>query len=453
MKNKGLVFILDGLGDRSCPQLGGRTPLQAAETPTLDGLAQRHQCGMMDPLTPDLPVDTHTGVGILFGLPPAEAARLRRGPVEAAGLGLDVRPGDILLRANFACVEKSARGWRILDRRAGRIRDQVESLCAALQDLEVGPGITASVHPATQHRAVAQLRGDRLSAQVSDTDPGGQAVHLGILDAVPENAGAQSTADAINRLTRRAHELLRDHPVNTARVKRGQVAANGLILRSAGVHQLLQSRFSHLGLKVAAVAGETTVLGLAKLLDFHCYSSSRFTSLPDTDLGEKLRVAAQALESHDLVFVHIKGTDTAAHDKNPRLKAAFIGRFDRALGRLDLGGSVVGVCADHSTDSLSGEHTGDPVPVLLGGPGGRRDGVRCYNEADCMAGALGRVTAEEYLTQVLDAMGALDHPPPGNRADAGGRTDAGMAAVEAAETPNTAPKTRPARRARRAQRA
>lgn len=423
MKRKGLVFILDGLGDRPCPQLGGRTPLQAAETPTLDGLAQRHQCGMMDPLTPNLPVDTHTGVGILFGLPPAEAGRLRRGPVEAAGLGLDFRPGDILLRANFACVERGARGLRIRDRRAGRIRDQVESLCAVLQDLEVGPGITASVHPATQHRAVARLRGDGLSAQVSDTDPGGQAMHLGILDAVPENAGAQSTADAVNRLTRRAHELLRHHPVNTARVERGQVAANGLILRSAGVHQPLQSRLSHLGLKVAAVAGETTVLGLAKLLDFHCYSNPRFTSLPDTDLGEKLRAAAEALESHDLVFVHIKGTDTAAHDKNPRLKADFISRFDRALGRLDLGGSVVGVCADHSTDSLSGEHTGDPVPVLVGGPGGRRDGVSRYNEADCTAGALGRVTAEAYLTQVLDAMGALDHPP-GNRADAGRRPDA-----------------------------
>lgn len=453
MKSKGLVFILDGLGDRPCPQLGGRTPLQAAETPTLDGLAQRHQCGIMDPLTPNLPVGTHTGVGILFGLPPAEAARLRRGPVEAAGLGLDFRPGDILLRANFACVEKGARGLRILDRRAGRIRDQVESLCAVLQDLEVGPGITASVHPATQHRAVAQLRGDRLSAQISDTDPGGRAMHLGILDAVPENAAAQSTADAVNRLTRRAHERLRHHPVNTARVERGQVAANGLLFRSAGVHQLLQSRLSHLGLKVAAVAGETTVLGLAGLLDFRCYSSSRFTSLPDTDLGEKLRTAARALESHDLVFVHIKGTDTAAHDKNPRLKADFIGRFDRALGRLDLGGSVVGVCADHSTDSLSGEHTGDPVPVLVGGPGGRRDAVSRYDEANCMAGALGRITAEQYLTRVLEAMGALD-PPPDSRAEAGRRPDAPSAAaataVEAAETPKTAPKTQRAQRAQRA---
>jgi len=434
------VFILDGLGDRPCPQLGGRTPLQAARTPTLDGLAQRHQCGIMDPLMPNRPVSTHTGIGILFGLPPAEAARLRRGPVEAAGLGLDFRPGDILLRANFACVEQGARGLRILDRRAGRIRDQVEPLCAVLQDLEVGPGITASVHAATQHRAVVRLRGDGLSAQVSDTDPGGQAMHLGILDAAPENAGAQSTADAINRLTRRAHQLLRDHPVNTARVAQGQPAANALILRSAGVHQLLQTRLSHWGLKVAAVAGEVTVLGLAKLLNFHCHSSSRFTALPDTDLGEKLRVAVEALKSHDLVFVHIKGTDTAAHDKNPRLKADFIGRFDRALGRLDLGGNVVGVCADHCTDSLSGEHTGDPVPVLLVSPGGRRDEVSRYNETDCTAGALGRITAEEYLTRVLEAMGEIDNHSPGGRADAQPPCATGTGPVEAAETANTAPK-------------
>ena len=425
MKTTGLVFILDGLGDRPCPQLGSKTPLEAAKTPILDQLAAQHQCGMMDPLMPGMPVDTHTGVGILFGLPPREAIRLRRGPIEAAGIGLELQPGDVLWRANLASVEQigqagAAQNYRILDRRAGRIRDEVETLCVALKDLEVAPGIIASLHPATQHRAVLRLRGEGLSAEVSDTDPGGNDIGRGILKAAPTStaagtlAAAQATADAVNAFTHRAHEILKNHPVNAARIKQGQPAANGIIVRSAGRYQPLKNLLSGLGLKVAAVAGEMTILGLARLFDFHCHSSPRFTSLPDTDLGEKLRVAREALTRNDLVFVHIKGTDTAAHDKDPMLKSEFIARFDQELGKIkrDLADTVIAVCADHSTDSVRGEHNGDPVPVLLCNPAGRRDSVRAYNETDCVAGALGRITAQGFLTSVLDAMGALDNCKP-----------------------------------------
>ncbi len=424
MKTKGLVFILDGLGDRPCPQLGGKTPLEAAPTPTLDQLARDNQCGMMDPLMPGMPVDTQTGVGILFGLPPGEAVCLRRGPIEAAGVGLELQPGDIVLRANFAWVEKRLRGsqgsqgFQILDRRAGRIDgEEAGRLCAALQAMEVAPGIIAGLYPATQHRAVLRLRGAGLSAQVSDTDPGGADIARGILEAAPDPdpasaTSARATADALNHFTRRAHAILEPHPVNAARVKRGEPAANGVILRSAGIHRPVKNRLSRLGLKVAVVAGEMTILGLARLFDFHCCNSPRFTSLPDTDLAEKLRIARAALVDHDLVFVHIKGTDTAAHDKNPALKAEFIGRFDRELGEVDLGDAIVGLCADHSTDSVRGEHNGDPVPVLIRNPAGRRDRVGAYNETDCVAGALGRITAQGFLTTVLDAMGALDNYQP-----------------------------------------
>ena len=357
----------------------------------------------------------------------------------------------------------------------------MDELCAALQALEVGDrsdAITAALHPATQHRAVARLRGRgcELSAQVTDTDPGGDAIARGVLAAEPRDSSdgaadpdaqrdsadaaaapaAQRTADAINRLTARAFEILRAHPLNAARAARGLPVANGLILRSAGAHRQLRSRLTARGLKVAVVAGETTVLGLGKLLGFHARSDPRFTSLPDTDLAAKLRAATDALASHDLVFVHIKGTDTAAHDRNPRLKSAFIARFDRALAALDLRRTVIGVCADHATDSNTGEHNPDPVPVLLaipgddGGDDGAGDGVGDdtdgdgagdsnvdrgdgfgddgdgagfgggagddgagdddrnpgYNETDCATGPLGRITAETYLDRVLDALGA-----------------------------------------------
>ncbi len=418
--HKGLVFILDGLGDRPCPSLRHQTPLQAAATPTLDQLARRSQCGMMDALMPGIAVETHTGVGILFGLAPAAAAGLRRGPIEAAGIGLTTRHGDILLRANFASVEKTANGYRILDRRAGRIDAQAVDLCAALQEIEVGPGITASLHAATQHRAVLALRGDGLSAQISDTDPGGSG-HMRILDSAPkpgpgaleaEQRAARAAAEALNRFTHRAFDILARHPVNATRAGRGLCAADGVIARSAGASQPLSNLLSRLNLDVAVVAAESTILGLAKLFGFTCCSSPTFTALPDTDLAGKLRLAMAAVDEHDLVFVHIKGTDTAAHDKNPALKAEFIARFDRELAAVDLGEIRVALCADHSTDSISGEHNGDSVPVLLRNLAGRRDAVQRYNETDCVAGALGRITAQGFLTTLLDSMGAFagHHP-------------------------------------------
>ena len=445
---KGLIFILDGLGDRPCASLGGKTPLEAAATPNLDKLAAAGVCGMMDPYAPGVAVDTHTGVGILFGLPPAAALRLRRGPIEAAGLGREFADGDVLLRANFATVEhadgdaaqaqntarqsandaaNAPNQYRIVDRRAGRIdAESAAELCAALRDMQVAPGVTAKLHPATGHRAVLQLRGANLSAEISDTDPGGQHMARGILPAKPLDAAAnapaaRATAAAVNRFTDQAYDALNQHPLNRARVRRGLSPANGILLRSAGLQQSLQSLPRQLGLTTGAVAGEKTILGLARLLQFNIYTDARFTSLPRTDLHMKLQTAATALAKNDLVFVHIKGTDIAAHDRDPQCKADVIHRFDGELGRLlaelsaadeaapvHMNNLVIGITADHSTDSNSGEHTGDPVPVLIHSRGGRRDRGARYGETDCMHGGLGRITARNFLRLILDAMNVRD---------------------------------------------
>jgi 2,3-bisphosphoglycerate-independent phosphoglycerate mutase len=412
---KGLVIILDGLGDRPCPELNGLTPLEFADTPTLDQLSATHQSGLMDPLLAGLPVDTHTGVGILFGLPPSEAAYLCRGPIEAAGIGLDLEFGDLLFRANLATTSLHDHHFSIIDRRAGRISTEVNELCQALQNIDVGYGILASLFPATQHRCVLRLRGPQLSAKISDTDPGGKNVESGILVSQAEfsdDSTAKHTAAAVNRFTEIAHQILNSHPVNLQRVNAGLQPANGVITRGVGAHQDFKNILSYLNLKVAVVAGESTILGLGKLFNFTCLTDTSFTSLPDTDLDRKLSFAKQALKTHDLVYLHIKGTDTAAHDRNPRAKADLIARFDQSLGLIDLDEVVVGICADHSTDSFRGEHNGDPVPILIKNPLGRKDKVDQFNETECTLGGLGRLTAQSFLTSILDAMGCLSNYKP-----------------------------------------
>ncbi|MCP4042757.1 MAG: 2,3-bisphosphoglycerate-independent phosphoglycerate mutase [Gammaproteobacteria bacterium] len=409
-KNKGLIVILDGLGDLAIASLGGLTPLEAAVTPNLDRLAAAGVCGMTDPLIPGVPVATHTGVGVLMGLSPRDALRLSRGPVEAAGIGLSIQPGDVALRCNFATLEPEGDGFSILDRRAGRIQESMDKLAMAVNNIPLGHGITATVRPATQHRAVLRLAGPGLSSAVSDTDPGAGVMPGRLLTSYPsksEDSSGVKTTEVLNRFVREAYERLNGHPVNLERIGRGLPPANGLITRGAGTIRNLRNIIHHIGLNAAVVAGERTVLGLAQLFNYTALSDERFTSLFDTDVEAKVETALEAMEQHDLVFIHIKAPDICSHDFNPEGKKEFLERADSALAPLLSGEYVVGVTGDHSTDSNTGRHCGDPVPTLFYSPNGRRDGCNRFGESTCMGGGLGRISSTAFLAGLLDAMGYM----------------------------------------------
>lgn len=407
---KAVIVILDGLGDRPCRALDGATPLEAAAIPNLDRLAGSGLCGLVDPLFPGVTVGTHTGTALLLGLPVREVPLLARGPVEAAGIGVPLRSGDIAVRCNFATLENIEGALVVLDRRAGRISEGTQELAALLQDVDLGNGVRASLYPATQHRAVLRLSGANLSAVISDTDPdsgGGPAPVLTSRPLIPEDERAALTAEAVNRFLQVAHVRLRDAGVNEIRRRQGLLPADGVITRGAGKLEPLHSLVNRYGLKTAVVAAEDTVIGLARLFGYHAVQQPSFTALPDTDLAAKVAAAGEALAGHDLVFLHVKGPDISAHDRHPEEKRALLERFDRELGQLLDQGHVIAVTGDHSTDSNTGCHCGDPVPALLHVPAGRRDFCSQFSESGCLNGGLGRVTATGFLVSTLDAMGML----------------------------------------------
>jgi len=421
-RRKGLILILDGLGDRPSPELAGLTPLEAASTPNLDYLTAGGICGLVDPLSPGVPVGTHTGTAILLGLAPRNALALARGPVEAAGIGLDAAPGDVLLRCNFATVERRGSRLSILDRRAGRIRERTHELAAAIDGVALGQGqIQVGFRPATQHRAVLRLRGPNLSPKITDTDPGSRFAELGVLESHPSDPASPSaafTASVLNELTSIAHALLTTHAVNRERSARGSPPANGIICRSPGLVTPYRTIVGELGLKAAVVAGERTVLGLARMFQYNPIVQAGFTSLPNTDIDAKISAALTAAQDHDLIFLHIKGPDICAHDLDPNGKKNLIERVDKAIAPLvDLSDPelVIGVTGDHSTDSNTGRHSGDPVPSLLYAPLGRRDAQREFGEQSCMSGGMGRISGAGFLCGMLDAMNLLPNYSPALR--------------------------------------
>ena len=221
MNRKALILILDGLGDRPIVEFGRKTPLEKAHTPFFDQLATQGMCAMVHPLTPGVPVSTHTGMALLMGLPPKAAMSLPRGPVEAAGIDLPSQPGDIILRCNFAHLEADKKGLKVLDRRAGRINQDTESLAQALQDIKLPYGIKAGFYPTTQHRAVLHLQGDNLSSQITDTDrtllspayvQTCKALSDNLSDTVNDTfsnkKAAQQTAEAVNSFIHQAETSL-----------------------------------------------------------------------------------------------------------------------------------------------------------------------------------------------------------------------------------------------------
>ncbi len=405
---KGLVIILDGMGDDPSPELKGRTPLQAAYTPVLDRLVQDGLCGVTDPLRPGQPVDTPTGTSVLLGVPPEQADALARGPVEAAGVGLHVQPGDVVIRCNFATLERNGGGgFVIMDRRAGRIREGTDELAAAVGHLDLGDGVVATVWPASQHRGVVRLRGPGLSPAITDTDPGISAGPASILPCralEPSDPDASRTATAVNRLLERSFPILDAHPVNARRRAADRPPATGLITRGSGRVTALDSAVTDAGLDTTLVAGERTVIGLGRLLDFEVVTEPGFDGLPGTDLSGKVAATAAALERSDLVYLHIKAPDIHAHDRNPLGKVRSLERVDAALAALPMNDVVVAVCGDHCTSSATGDHTGEPVPAILSVPGGPRDDCDIFDEEHCARGGLGRLPAASFVRRVLEAM-------------------------------------------------
>ena len=405
---KGLMLIIDGLGDRPVDELGGLTPLEAADTPCFDMLASGGITGLMDPLSPGIRVGTDVGHLALFGYNPLKVY-WGRGPIEAVGIGIDLKPGDVALRCNFATLDERR---IVTDRRAGRIRNTSE-LAAALDGMDVGDGVSITFRPATEHRAVLVLSGDRLSSEITNSDPGPANEGMPLRQVEPKQSEgplAEKTARAVNEFVRKSHEILRGHAINVERTRNGLSPANVVITRGAGMAVKMRSITDRFDIKGCCISGESTVVGIARMSGFQTVTNEKLTANTDTDLDEKARLTIEALRDNDFVVTHVKAADLMAHDGKPLGKKAFIERTDGMLKKIidgldNAGETLISVTADHSTPCSIREHSADPVPVFIHGQGVLVDEVSAFGERACARGGLCRIRANDFLLSLFDLMG------------------------------------------------
>lgn len=396
---RSLYLIIDGLGDEPNEALQGRTPLEAASTPTLDVLAAVGQQGRVVLDWSSAHPNTADAMALLLGMD-VGVGDVGRGLLEAMGSGASIPRPSVVLRGNLATLGEDG---VLSDRRAGRIRGAAE-LLQRLQRVPLEGGIRGSIVPGHEHRVTVVLHGDGLSAEISDTDPGNQAPVWTprVATSLDGTVEADRTARALNQLLRLAALQLANHPVNVARAAKGLPVANCVITRGPAhtddLAEIPSSKHS-----AAVVSGCRTVLGAARLQGMHVVTGPRMTGSLDTDLDAKFAAVESLLSSWNTVVLHVKGADVAAHDKRPLAKRDYLERVDAALGsslrRLEARGDDlrVLVTADHGTSSVTGVHLYDPAPVLLSSWSGAMDQSVPFTERSSEAGALGSVSAGTLL--------------------------------------------------------
>jgi len=397
-RQKILLVIFDGLGDRPVTELGHKTPLEAALKPNLDWFAANGVNGLLDPIAPGIRPGSDTSHLALFGYDPL-AVYTGRGPFEAAGVGIDLAKGDVAFRCNFATVDEDL---RLVDRRAGRIKEGTQDLAKALDGIKLGR-VKSIFRAGTEHRAVLVLRGKGLSPKVTDTDPHEEGQK--ILSSEPLEPKAKATAKAVNAFTRKAYEILKDHPVNRERIARGEKPANMVVIRGAGIAPELEPVTQKLGVRAAGIAGVALIKGMYRAVGMDVLEVPGATGGLDTDMIAKAEGALKALETYDLVVVNIKAADLCGHDGNASEKIKVIERIDHMMGHLKahLAPDVlVALTADHSTPVAVKDHSGDPVPVTIFGEGVRVDEVPHYDERSAAKGSLGRIRGLDLMPILMN---------------------------------------------------
>jgi 2,3-bisphosphoglycerate-independent phosphoglycerate mutase len=398
-RRKILLVIFDGLGDRPLTELGHKTPLEAARKPNLDWFAANGINGLLDPIAPGVAPGSDTSHLALFGYDPRKVYT-GRGPFEAAGVGIDLEPGDVAFRGNFASVDAEG---RITDRRAGRIREGTEDLAKAVDGLKIGR-IKVLFRAGTEHRAALVFRGRGLSPDVTDTDP--HELGAEILECKPRKPEAKATAKAVNAFTKQTLNILKDHPVNRSRIARKEPPANAVVLRGAGVYPDLTPITDQRKLKAAGIAGVALIRGMFRTVGIDVIDVPGATGGLDTDMTAKADAALGAFDAYDLVVLHVKAPDLCGHDGKASEKIHMIERIDQMMGHMKAKLSpdiIVAITADHSTPVALKDHSGDPVPLTIFGEGVRVDNVVTFDERSAASGSLGRLRGQELMDIVMDA--------------------------------------------------
>lgn len=423
-----LYIVLDGLSDGPyrLKELGDKTPLEAAYRPCMNRLARQGRTGTMHPVAKGVAPESDVAVISILGYDPYRYYT-GRGPLESFAAGLEVRPGDLALRANFAT---RGQGREIIDRRAGRnlSSQEAEQLCKEINlrlQLESIPETTFQLKHTIGHRACLVIRTKKgpLSGEITNTDPAyrrngpvsipieGHFENLfqyaGPLADCKDLKAASMSALLTNEFVLKSSEILEKSPANQERQEKGMPPANLLLLRDAGDRlPKFPGMKGKFGLRMACLADMPVEKGIASLTGMEIVELPPPSSDLKKDYSLRVKEALQALREFDGLYIHIKGPDIPGHDGDGEAKKAAIEAIDRyflglLLERIELKETVIALTADHTTPCQLKSHSHDPVPLLLCGGPIKPDAVQDFSEESCQKGSLGELKGTQLMPLIV----------------------------------------------------
>ncbi len=407
---KGILVILDGIGDLPHSLLDGKTPLEAAYTPNLDYLSSRGELGQMFSVKEGFVPQSDEAIVSIFG---NKLMASSRGQLEASGAGLELKRGDLALRVNFATIDNFKNG-NIVDRRAGRTltTDEAKKLADALNGIKMP--LDFEFVSTVQHRAVLVFRGG-FSENISGNDKtysNGKATDaskISVCRPLDDDENSQYSANVVNEFLEKAYEILENHPINKERVRRGLLPANFLLVRSAGVEVPKLKQYPNW----ISLGYMPLEIGFSKLSAMNVYGFD-YPKMKKLDVYENLhdglkkackyaiKTIRKNYKKYDYAYIHIKETDLPGHDNKPFEKKGMIEYIDKVLFNflrkfsMDKEIKIV-VTGDHSTPCKLKAHSADPIPVLVYNSKKQNYSEKRFCEKDAANGSLGEFNGENLF--------------------------------------------------------
>ena len=408
-----VYVLLDGVGDLPHPDLAGKTPLESATTENMDMLAKNGTMGQVISVGKGIAPESDIAVFNMLGYKFQHADYAGRGVIEAIGIGIDFKDGDLALRGNFATLDNEG---KIIDRRAGRKieRDDAEKISKEIEGKIKfsNPNTSVVVAPTIGHRIIVRLRDNKpLSSEITNTDPAYARVDgMGIAKAVSDfmkiekcmplkqTEDASNAASLVNEFTDQSLEIMRKSDVNKQRSQKNKKLLNSILLRDAGnkypnvkpINELHSMNFS-------CIVDMPVEVGISNILKMKTFDAGGLT-----DYEEKASIAAQAMKTENAIYVHLKGPDEFGHDGDAIGKMKNIEEIDKRffgtlLDNIDVSNIAVMISADHSTPCIHKGHSDDPVPLLISGDMITNDDTKRFTEEEGKKGTIGLIEGAQVV--------------------------------------------------------
>jgi len=414
-----IYVLLDGVGDLPHPDLEGKTPLEAANTPNLDKIAKNGSIGQVISVGKGIAPESDIAVFNMLGYKFLHSDYVGRGVIEAIGVGIDFKDGDLALRGNFSTLNDEG---TIIDRRAGRHieREDVKEIAKEIEN-KINfsyPNSSVVVAPTIGHRVTVRIRTDgiNLSSEITNTDPAYARVDgMGVAKAVgdfmriekclplEESESSKITANLVNEFTEQSLQIMKESPINQKRGEANKKKLSCILLRDAGNKYPdvtpINEKYS---MKFSCIVDMPVELGISDVLKMKAFEAGGLT-----DYEEKARVAAKAMETQNAIYVHLKGPDEFGHDGDAIGKTKNIEEIDRRffktlLENIDSSKVAILISADHSTPCINKGHSDDPVPVLVSGDFLKKDGTTRMTEEQAKKGSIGLLQGAEVVSTALN---------------------------------------------------